>query len=122
MYDPAVRRKMGRQCRPRSFPFADEDVLSCAISATRKLWRALCDALKAKAIESPHTEALELIAKAFGYEHWNIPSARVEAAEPPASNERPPWWKLSTISTALRFGAAFFMAEHNVRYIAVAIP
>jgi hypothetical protein len=34
--------------------------------------RALRDALKAKAIETSHSEALELIAKAFGYESWNI--------------------------------------------------
>jgi hypothetical protein len=47
--------------------------------------RALRDALKAKAIEITHTEALELIAKAFGYENWNILSARIEAAERPAA-------------------------------------
>src|SRR3984885_10862952 len=47
--------------------------------------RALRDALKAKAIETTHTEALELIAKAFGYENWNILSARIEAAERPAA-------------------------------------
>jgi Glyoxalase superfamily protein len=34
--------------------------------------RALRDALKTKAIETSHSEALELIAKAFGYENWNI--------------------------------------------------
>jgi hypothetical protein len=56
--------------------------------------RALRDALKAKTIETTHAEALELIAKAFGYENWNILSAKIEAAEPlasaepPASNER----------------------------------
>src|SRR5262249_27298599 len=54
--------------------------------------RALRDALKAKAIETTHAEALELIAKAFGYENWNILSAKIEAAEPagakpPASDE-----------------------------------
>jgi hypothetical protein len=47
--------------------------------------RALRDALKAKAIETKHTEALELIAKAFGYENWNILSARIEVAERPAA-------------------------------------
>jgi len=52
--------------------------------------RSLRDALKAKAIETTHTEALELIAKAFGYENWNILSARIEAAEPPVSDEREP--------------------------------
>jgi hypothetical protein len=50
--------------------------------------RALRDALKAKAIETTHAEALELIAKAFGYENWNILSAKIEAAEPAVSNER----------------------------------
>jgi ClpX C4-type zinc finger/Glyoxalase superfamily protein len=49
--------------------------------------RALRDALKAKAIETTHAEALELIAKAFGYENWNILSAKIEA-EPAASSER----------------------------------
>jgi|SRR5882762_878098 hypothetical protein len=50
--------------------------------------RALRDALKAKAIETTHTEALELIAKAFGYENWNILSAKIEATEPPANDDR----------------------------------
>jgi hypothetical protein len=50
--------------------------------------RALRDALKAKAIETTHTEALELIAKAFGYKSWNILSAKIEAAEPKPSDER----------------------------------
>src|SRR6266404_8197779 len=52
--------------------------------------RSLRDALKAKAIETTHTEALELIARAFGYENWNILSAKIEAAEPSASDEREP--------------------------------
>jgi ClpX C4-type zinc finger/Glyoxalase superfamily protein len=50
--------------------------------------RALRDALKAKTIEITHAEALELIAKAFGYENWNILSAKIEAAEPAVSDER----------------------------------
>jgi ClpX C4-type zinc finger/Glyoxalase superfamily protein len=49
--------------------------------------RALRDALKAKAIETTHAETLELIAKAFGYENWNILSAKIEAAEPATSKE-----------------------------------
>src|SRR5215475_7144772 len=47
--------------------------------------RSLRDALKAKAIETTHTETLDLIAKAFGYENWNILSAKIEEAEPSAS-------------------------------------
>jgi hypothetical protein len=50
--------------------------------------RALRDALKAKAIETTHSEALELIAKAFGCENWNILSAKIEAAGPKLSDER----------------------------------
>jgi hypothetical protein len=48
--------------------------------------RALRDALKAKAIETTHAEALELIAKAFGYDNWNILSAKIEAAAQATSN------------------------------------
>jgi hypothetical protein len=50
--------------------------------------RALRDALKAKSVETTHAEALELIAKAFGCENWNILSAKIEAAEPAAGDER----------------------------------
>ncbi len=50
--------------------------------------RALRDALKTKAIESTHTEALEPTAKAFGYKNWNILSAKIEAAERTLSDER----------------------------------
>jgi hypothetical protein len=49
--------------------------------------RAIRDALKAKAVEITHAEALELIAKVFGYENWNILSAKIEAAQPAASDE-----------------------------------
>src|SRR5215475_9347952 len=42
---------------------------------------ALRDALKIKTIETTHSECLELIAKAFGYDNWNILSAKIEAAE-----------------------------------------
>jgi hypothetical protein len=40
----------------------------------------LRDALKVKAVETTHSECLELIAKAFGYESWNILAAKIEAA------------------------------------------
>jgi hypothetical protein len=39
----------------------------------------LRDALKAKAIEFTHSECLELIAKTFGYDNWNILSAKIAA-------------------------------------------
>jgi hypothetical protein len=46
--------------------------------------RTLRETLKAKAIEINHAEALEPIAKAFGYDNWNILSARIAATEPAA--------------------------------------
>ena len=46
--------------------------------------RSLRDALNAKAVQTTHSEALELIAKAFGYENWNILSAKIDAAQPSA--------------------------------------
>jgi hypothetical protein len=48
---------------------------------------ALRDALKNRAVETTHSECLELIAKVFGYDNWNILSAKIEAAAP-ASDDR----------------------------------
>jgi hypothetical protein len=45
---------------------------------------ALREALKGHAVETTHSESLELIAKAFGYGNWNILSAKIEAARPHA--------------------------------------
>jgi hypothetical protein len=50
--------------------------------------RALRDALKARTIETTHAEALELIARAFGYDNWNILSAKIGTAERAASDKR----------------------------------
>jgi hypothetical protein len=54
---------------------------------------ALRDALKARSVETTHSEALELIAKAFGLASWNVLSAKIEQASPradaaPAAPER----------------------------------
>ena len=38
---------------------------------------SLRSALNAKAIEISHSESLELIAKAFGFDNWNVLSARI---------------------------------------------
>jgi hypothetical protein len=50
---------------------------------------ALRDALKSRAVETTHSECLELIATVFGYDNWNILSAKIEAAAR-ASTERSP--------------------------------
>jgi len=47
---------------------------------------SLRDALKAKAIQTTHSESLELIAKAFGYDNWNILSAKIEECAAPAAD------------------------------------
>jgi DNA-directed RNA polymerase sigma subunit (sigma70/sigma32) len=47
--------------------------------------RALRSALKSRAIETTHSDSLELIAKAFGYDNWNILSAKIEASGPSAA-------------------------------------
>jgi len=49
---------------------------------------ALRDALQVKAIETTHSECLELIAKAFGYESWNVLSAKIGTAQ---SHAREAW-------------------------------
>ncbi|MEH2541632.1 hypothetical protein V1278_005346 [Bradyrhizobium sp. AZCC 1577] len=61
--------------------------------------RSLRDALSAKSVQTTHSESLELIAKAFGYDNWNILSAKIDAARPqsgsangsqnPASQDKP---------------------------------
>ena len=42
---------------------------------------SLRDALKGRAVETTHSECLELIATVFGYDNWNVLSAKIEAAE-----------------------------------------
>jgi transcription antitermination factor NusG len=69
-------------------PFANEEVaLMRDFRDAKVMARTLRETLKAKAIEITHAEALELIAKAFGYDNWNILSARIGATAPAASRE-----------------------------------
>jgi len=45
---------------------------------------SLREALKSKAVETTHSDCLELIARAFGYENRNILSAKIETTRPRA--------------------------------------
>jgi hypothetical protein len=45
---------------------------------------SLREALQAKSVQTTHGECLELIAKAFGYDNWNILAAKIEAVREPA--------------------------------------
>ena len=76
--------------------------------------RALRHALKAKAIETRHSEALELIAKAFGYKNWNILFAKIEAAESKPSDER----SISASGTRHRHGERADPSQITRDYIA----
>lgn len=51
---------------------------------------ALRDALKDKSVETTHSESLELIAKAFGYNNWNILCAKIDSAVPRVGERREP--------------------------------
>lgn len=51
---------------------------------------SLRDALNANAIQTTHSESLELIAKAFGYNNWNILSAKIDAAQSHSSSATSP--------------------------------
>ena len=43
---------------------------------------ALREALKVNDLQTTHSQCLELIATAFGYDDWNLLSAKIEAARP----------------------------------------
>jgi hypothetical protein len=47
----------------------------------------LRDALKSRAVETTHSDCLELIAKSFGYDNWNILAAKIEASGSRAAEE-----------------------------------
>ena len=44
---------------------------------------SLRQALTARTVSVTHSESLELIAKAFGLDNWNILAARIEGERPP---------------------------------------
>src|SRR5215467_16146523 len=73
---------------PRSTLFPYTTLFRSDFRDAEAMASALRDALKAMAVETTHSEALELIAKAFGYENWNILSAKIEVAEPMARGLR----------------------------------
>jgi ClpX C4-type zinc finger/Glyoxalase superfamily protein len=50
--------------------------------------RSLRDALNTKAAQTTHSESLELIAKAFGYDNWNILAAKIDTAQPHAGVQK----------------------------------
>lgn len=51
---------------------------------SKAMAHSLRQALAAKAVSITHSDSLELIAKTFGLDNWNILAARIEAARPAA--------------------------------------
>ena len=47
--------------------------------------RALRDALKTKSVETSHSESLELIAKVFGFDNWNVLATKIDSARDEAN-------------------------------------
>jgi hypothetical protein len=45
---------------------------------------SLRQALEGQSVTLTHSQSLELVAKAFGLDNWNILAAKIEAAKPPA--------------------------------------
>jgi PAS domain-containing protein len=78
---------------------------------------ALRGALKAKSVETTHSESLELIAKAFGYEDWNILSAKIEAValREAAGRARSPAGTPETTPQATLFCTFCGKSQHDVR-------
>jgi hypothetical protein len=62
--------------------FRDAKVMAHSLRDALKAKTLKAKTLKAKAMEVSHSESLELIAKAFGYENWNILSAKIDTAPP----------------------------------------
>ena len=53
--------------------------------------KGLRRSLAALGTDLTHSQSLELIAQAFGFDNWNILAAKIEAAQPaPADEKRPP--------------------------------
>jgi ClpX C4-type zinc finger/Glyoxalase superfamily protein len=80
----AIGERVGK-AGPDLPPFADTGALMRDFRDAKAMARSLRDALTAKSVQTTHSESLELIAKAFGYDNWNILSAKIEAARPPST-------------------------------------
>lgn len=71
----------------------------------KQMARALRTALSERAVALTHSEALEIVARQFGCENWNILAARLTAgpASPPSSGAMPEGWVPSGRSDLFRF-------------------
>jgi hypothetical protein len=82
----------------------------------------LRDALKLKAVETTHGECLELIAKAFGYDNWNILSAKIEAAQSPGPAAPAPSPKADDPAAQTMISCTFCGKPRHERRVVIAGP
>jgi hypothetical protein len=75
--------------------------------------RSLRNALRDKAVHTTHSESLELIARAFGYESWNILSARIDAIQPPSGSA--PGREMPAPQEKLLYCSFCGKSQHDVR-------
>jgi hypothetical protein len=71
---------------------------------------ALRNALQDRAVAITHSDSLELIAKAFGYDDWNILAAKIEAMKLRAQEDRPPAGAAKTL-----YCSFCSKSQHDVR-------
>src|SRR5262249_8116197 len=107
--------RTGRQGRPRFPPFAGEEVCMRDFRDARTMAHALRHALKDRDVETTHSESLELIAKAFGYDNWNILAAKIEAAAPRAAAALPAAGAADTPPPKTLFCSFCGKSQHDVK-------
>lgn len=84
---PAIGERVGKPGTDH-FRSPIEGALMRDFRDAKAMARSLRDALTARSVPTTHSESLELIAKAFGYDNWNVLSARIDAPPPPNWPER----------------------------------
>jgi 2-hydroxychromene-2-carboxylate isomerase len=57
---------------------------------SKAMARALRSALAERQIDISHSDSLELVARQFGFDDWNMLAARIEAGRP---RRLPPGWQ-----------------------------
>jgi len=73
--------RTGRQGRPDLLRSPMKRCSHARFSRCKSYGARVARCLEKRAVEITHSESLELIAKAFGYDNWNILSAKIEVAE-----------------------------------------
>jgi hypothetical protein len=76
---------------------------------------ALHGALRARSFETTYGECLDLIATAFGYEGWNVLSAKIQSAKPPSERAGPPAGALDPAVPKTLYCSFCGKSQHDVR-------